>query len=63
MKQLTQAQVDKELMDLKEALDTPDVTAEMLERAAEGAMLRLMVVSTVFKKRFPVEHAKWENAE
>ncbi len=54
------ARVDKELMDLKEKLELPQVTAEQLQTAAEGAMLRMIIVTTVFKRRFPDEHAKWE---
>lgn len=38
------ARVDKELMDLKDALELPGVTAAMLQMAAEGAMLRMIVV-------------------
>lgn len=54
------ARVDKELMDLKDALELPGVTAAMLQMAAEGAMLRMIVVTTVFKRRFPDQYAAWE---
>jgi hypothetical protein len=54
------ARVDKELMDLKETLERPQVTAEQLRTAAEGAVLRMIIVATVFKRRFPDEYAKWE---
>lgn len=57
------AKIEKELIDLKERLEKPGVDVKTLIEEAEYAGLRCLVVTTVFKKRFPVEHAKWENED
>jgi hypothetical protein len=51
---------DDALMQLKETLESAQFGPEQLRLFCDGLLNKLVVAQTVFQKRFPAEHAKWE---